>query len=334
MQISFSTPTINMKNNNGYGYAGLNIVQALTELGHTVPFQNSKAPVQLNFSQPDHFKMHRNQYQISYTPWESTVIPSTWKSNLEVVDEIWTTSDWCANVFELNGYSDVKVFPHGISSVWEPKKRIDDGVIKFLHIGEPAPRKAGQMVLDAFISLFADNPKYSLTIKAYGVNTTRVYNNYIDKNIIGLPQNIYQNIKIITDNLNEEELVKLYHDHDVLVYPCYGEGFGFIPLQALATGMPTICTSSWAHYKKYLGPLKLKSQLIDSPWQFPHEGKVFEPNRQHLVELMREVSLNFNAYSGYYYSQATKIHEEYNWNQLTANAFEPVFKKFSNPFPL
>jgi len=334
MQISFSTPTINMKNNNGYGYAGLNIVQALTELGHTVPFQNSKAPVQLNFSQPDHFKMHRNQYQISYTPWESTVIPSTWKSNLEVVDEIWTTSDWCANVFELNGYSDVKVFPHGISSVWEPKKRIDDGVIKFLHIGEPAPRKAGQMVLDAFISLFADNPKYSLTIKAYGVNTTRVYNNYIDKNIIGLPQNIYQNIKIITDNLNEEELVKLYHDHDVLVYPSYGEGFGFIPLQALATGMPTICTSSWAHYKKYLGPLKLKSQLIDSPWQFPHEGKVFEPNRQHLVELMREVSLNFNAYSGYYYSQATKIHEEYNWNQLTANAFEPVFKKFSNPFPL
>ena len=66
MQISFSTPTINMKNNNGYGYAGLNIVQALTELGHAVPFQNSKAPVQLNFSQPDHFKMHRNQYQISY----------------------------------------------------------------------------------------------------------------------------------------------------------------------------------------------------------------------------------------------------------------------------
>ena len=334
MQISFSTPTINMKNNNGYGYAGLNIVQALTELGHTVPFQNSKAPVQLNFSQPDHFKMHRNQYQISYTPWESTVIPSSWRSNLEVVDEIWTTSDWCANVFELNGYSDVKVFPHGISSAWEPKKRIDDGIIKFLHIGEPAPRKAGQMVLDTFISLFADNPKYSLTIKAYGVNTTRVYNNYIDKNIIGLPQNIYQNIKIITDNLNEEELVNLYHDHDVLVYPSYGEGFGFIPLQALATGMPTICTSSWAHYKKYLGPLKLKSQLIDSPWQFPHEGKVFEPNRQHLVELMREVSLNFNAYSGYYYSQATKIHEEYNWNQLTSNAFEPIFKKFSNPFPL
>ncbi len=334
MQISFSTPTINMKNNNGYGYAGLNIVKSLINLGHTVPFQSSKAPVQLNFSQPDHFKMHRNQYQISYTPWESTVIPAIWKPNLEVVNEIWTTSDWCANVFESNGYSDVKVFPHGVSSAWAPKKRIDDGVIKFLHIGEPAPRKAGQMVLDSFLSLFGDNPNYSLTIKAYGTNTTRVYNNYIDKNILGLPQDIYQNVKVITDNLTEEELVKLYHDHDVLVYPSYGEGFGFIPLQALATGMPTICTSSWAHYKKYLGPLKLKSELIDSPWKFPHEGKVFEPNSKHLLELMREVSLNFNAYSGYYYSQATKIHEDYNWNQLTSNAFDPIFKKFSSPFPL
>jgi hypothetical protein len=333
MQISFSTPTINMKNNNGYGYAGLNIVESLNSLGHSVPFQSPKAPVQLNFSQPDHFKMHRNQYQISYTPWESTVIPSIWKPNLEIVDEIWTTSDWCANVFESNGYSDIKVFPHGVSSVWTPKRRNDDGIIKFLHIGEPAPRKAGQMVLDAFLSLFADNPNYSLTIKAYGVNTTRVYNNYIDKNIIGLPQNIYQNVNVITDNLDEEDLVKLYHDHDVLVYPSYGEGFGFIPLQALATGMPTICTASWAHYKNYLGPLKLKSELIDSPWQFPHEGKVFEPNRQHLVELMREVSINFNAYSGYYYSQATKIHEEYNWIQLTDNAFSDIFKKFSNPFP-
>lgn len=333
MQISFSTPTINMKNNNGYGYAGLNIVESLTSLGHTVPFQSSKAPVQLNFSQPDHFKMHRNQYQISYTPWESTVIPSEWKPNLELVDEIWTTSDWCANVFESNGYSDVKVFPHGVSPAWIPKRRIDDGIIKFLHIGEPAPRKAGQMVLDAFLSLFGDNPSYSLTIKAYGVNTTRVYNNYIDKQIVGLPQNLYQNINVITDNLNEEDLIKLYHDHDVLLYPSYGEGFGFIPLQALATGMPTICTASWAHYRKYLGPLKLKSEMIDSPWPFPHQGKVFEPNRKHLVELMREVAISFNAYSGYYYSQATKIHEDYNWVQLTSNAFSNVFKKFSNPFP-
>ncbi len=57
----------------------------------------------------------------------------------------------------------------------------------------------------------------------------------------------------------------MYHQHDVMIYPTYGEGFGFIPFQALATGMPVISTHEWADYKKYLGPLKLNSTLIDSP---------------------------------------------------------------------
>jgi hypothetical protein len=329
MQISISTPIVNLKSKNGYGYALKNIVDSLNSLGHETPFQNPKSPVQLNFSQPNYFKMHRDQYQISYTPWESTVIPDIWKPNLAIVDEIWTTSDWCANVFEDNGYKNVKVFPHGIDPIWSPKKREDDGVIKFLHIGEPAPRKAGQMVVDAFVKLFADNPKYQLTIKGHNSNTTRIYNNIIDKEIIGLPQNIYNNIKVITKEYDDNELLKLYNDHDVLVYPSYGEGFGFIPLQALASGMPTICTSAWADYQRFLGPLKLKSELIDSPWPFPHEGKVFEPNYIHLLESMRDVAHNFKAYSGYYFAQSTKIHEQYNWLQLTNKAFEPIFKKFS-----
>ena len=329
MQISFFTPTINLRNSNGYGYAGLNIVNSLKSLGHEVPYSYPKAPVQLNFAQPEHFKMHRDQYQIGYTPWESTKIPDRWRIMLEACDEVWTTSEWCANVFEDNGFKNTKVYPHGIEDIWTPKKRQDDGVIKFLHIGEPAPRKAGQMVVDVFTELFGNDPRYSLTIKAYHSNTTRIYDNYLDKNILGLPHKLFNNINLITDELSNEELVKLYHNHDVLVYPSYGEGFGFIPLQALATGMPTICTYEWADYKRFLGPLALRSEYIDSPWSFPHEGKVLEPNRKHLVELMIDVSQNFNAYSGYYYAQANKIHKEYNWLQLTDNSFEHIFKNFS-----
>jgi glycosyltransferase involved in cell wall biosynthesis len=329
MNISFSTPIVNLRTNNGYGYASKNIIKSLNKLGHFTPFQDPKSKIQLNFSQPSHFKLHKNQHQISYTPWESTVIPEDWKYYMNACDEIWVTSDWCANVFEDNGFKVSNVYPHGIDSMWIPNRRKEDGVIKFLHIGEPAPRKAGQMVLDAFGSLFGNKEGYSLTIKADQINTTRVYNNYLDKNILGTPDKYYNNVNVITDILNDEDLVALYQSHDVLVYPSYGEGFGFIPLQALATGMPTICTTGWAHYENYLGPLKLKSELIDSPWPFPHQGKVFEPNYQHLLELMRDVSINFNAYSGYYFAQSTKIHKDYNWEQLTNNAFKNIFKKFS-----
>ncbi len=328
MHISFFTPTSNFTTSTGYGYASFNIIESLKKLGHDVSFANSKAPVQINFCQPYQNKMHRNQYQISYTPWESTSIPENWYEMAKISDEIWTTSDWNAQIFKENKLSDeVHVYPHGITDVWTPKRRKPSGIIRFLHIGEPAPRKAGQMTVDAFIELFGNNPNYHLTIKAYKSSTVRIYNNKEDRNIIGLPEQMYSNITLITDDMEENDLVKLYHDHDVLIYPSYGEGFGFIPLQALATGMPTICTDGWAHYKKFLGPLALKSKLIDSPWH-NHTGKVLEPNYEHLLELMKDVAENFNAYSGYYFSQSTKIHEEYNWLQLTNNAFDHIFKKF------
>jgi len=43
---------------------------------------------------------------------------------------------------------------------------------------------------------------------------------------------------------------------------------------------------------------------------------------------MYDSILNFKAYSGYYFAQSTKIHEEYNWIQLTNKAFDHIFKKF------
>ena len=53
------------------------------------------------------------------------------------------------------------------------------------------------------------------------------------------------------------------------MYPTWGEGFGFIPLQGLASGMPVISTYDWSHYVDYMGPLKLKSKLTDETISVP-----------------------------------------------------------------
>ena len=327
MEISYSTPRSNLTTSNGYGHAGFKMSESLTKMGHRLTYQNPKAKLQINFSQPAMYKMHRHQYQIGYTPWESTKIPESWKEKILACDEMWTTSDWCRDVYESNGLKISNVYPHGIDAIWSPKKREKKNVIKFLHIGEPAERKGGQETVNAFIKLFGNNPKYSLTLKVYKESSVRVYDN--ERRVLGLPHEMYNNIIIDNRVLDEKDLVSLYHDHDILVYPSYGEGFGFIPLQALATGMPTICTYEWAHYLKYLGPLKLKSTLIRSPWNLMHPGDVYKPNPEHLLEVMQDAVDNFKAYSGYYFNQSTKIHEEYNWDQLTNKAFESIFKKLS-----
>lgn len=332
MKISYHTVKASLNPAIGYGYAGKNIIKSLQDLGHEVNIDDKTAPVQLNFCQPDYFKFNKNQYQIGYTPWESTSMKKEWVIKFNRCDEVWTTSDWCANVFQDNGVKvDIKVFPHGIEKDWYPNKRTigEDGVLRFLHVGEPAPRKGGQSAVDAFIKYFAGDDRYSLTIKAHHYNTTRTY---INKDKFATP-NYYNNINIITDELDFNELVKLYQFHHVLIYPGWGEGFGLIPFQALATGMPTICTESWAHYKEFLGPLKLKSTLTDE--EIPgtmktiHLGKMFKPDQEHLEEQMLFAVENFKPLSNYYYTQSTKIHENYNWLQLTNNAFDHIFKKFS-----
>jgi glycosyltransferase involved in cell wall biosynthesis len=334
MHISYYTIRAGLNPAVGFGYAGMNIVNSLQKLGHKVDFTNPKAQLQLNFTQPHHYKLHKNQYQIGYTPWESTRINEEWRERMNFCDEVWATSDWVADVYKNNGVeSPIKVYPHGIEEIWSPYRRVlqKDRPLKFLHIGEPSPRKDGQLVTDTFIKLFGNDPKYQLTIKCHLSSTIRIYHN----GDLVSPEKVYSNIKIIKEEYSVEQLVNLYHSHHVLVYPTWGEGFGFIPLQGLATGMPVISTYDWAHYKKYLGPLKLKSRLTDAEKEGvpkavgdSHLGSFYKPDQLHLEDQMVYAALNFKALSGYYFAQSTKIHEEYNWIKLTKNAFSHLEEKF------
>jgi glycosyltransferase involved in cell wall biosynthesis len=326
MKISFYTVNSNLRTDNGYGYAGHNIRNSLTNIGHSMTFNDETAPIQLDFCQPNLYKFYKNQYRIGYTPWESSSLPEEWIPGLDSIDELWTTSEKCAEWYNDAGVKKpIHIYKHGIEPLWTPKLRKRDGVLKFLHIGEPAPRKGGQMALEAFQAAFGGNTDVHLTIKGQHHTTVRAYASHIHRggprSILGLPSDVYRNVTIITDNLSTDELVELYHNHDVLVYPSWGEGFGLIPLQALATGMPTICTEEWAPYKKYLGPLALQSKEQESPWQVMHPGKMYKPDINHLIDLYRYISGRYNALAESFYQSSFDVHKEYNWDTLTENAF-------------
>ena len=329
MRISLYIPRSGLNPAIGFGYAAQNIVKSLHQLGHEVRWSNAKSKIQLNFTQPHLFKFHKNQYQIGYTPWESTGMRKDWTDRFNECDEVWATSTWNSEVFKNNGVNkDIKVYPHGIEDIWTAYKRKVGDVFRFLHIGEPAPRKGGSNVLEAFVKLFGNNPQYRLTIKAHNAHTLRTYDKFGD---VIFPDQQYSNVTIISDEYDATNLVNLYHMHHCLVYPSWGEGFGFIPLQGLATGMPVISTYDWAEYENYLGPLKLKSKLTSEtlPKSIgdPHAGQMFKPDQIHLEEQMLDVTENFRAYSGYYFAQSTEIHEEYNWIKLTKNAFKHLEEK-------
>lgn len=302
------------------------MVRSMQALGHQVPFDEPVAPVQISFSNPYNYKFHKGQYRIGYSPWESTTVPEPWLRKMNKCDEIWATSGWVANVYEQAGVKvPIKVYEHGIDPRWQPVSRQPGEKVKFLHVGEPALRKGGQLAIDAFREAFGDRDDVHLTMKCYYQTHTRAYGDDAFVHADGA----YNNVSFIKDNVNFADLQAIYHDHDVMVYPSYGEGFGLIPLQALATGMPVICTQDWAPYQRFLSPLNLPARKDRSIWSI-HPGDVYYPNYDALVDLYRYSATDLTYLRNKFEKQAPAIHERFDWSVLTRNAVQPLVERFTD----
>lgn len=322
MNFSYNTAFSNFTLNNGFGRAGWGIINALKEDGHNVYFDTPVAPVEFTFAQPDYFEYKPKQYQIIFTPWESTELHPGWLENFEQADEVWATSDWVADVYRKAGVTNLTtVYPHGIEKIYKPRLKKRRGPINFYVQGPPANRKGTQEAFDAFREVFKDDAsKATLTIKAFQRSHVRWYDQFSRvRNPSDLP-----NVRVITKEMEMQELVDFTGGFDAAIYPSYGEGWGFIPMESLAQGTPTICTEEWCHYSKYLGDLGLKSTSIESPWPLEHPGRVLQPDMDDLCKKIELVYEDYDNQAAKAFKNSFKLHDEYNWLRLTRNAFQHI----------
>lgn len=323
MKVAFTGAPEYMDRQVGYGEASFHMFEEFEKQDIECLIGEPSANIAISFIQPDKYRFGKNQYKIGYTPWESTGIFPKWSNNLNnLIDEMWVTSPWCAKIFREHTDKPVFVYEHGIEDTWIPMKRTisPSRPLRFLHIGEPAYRKDAQMAVDAFIALYGNDPNYELILKCSGMNTTRIFDKGTGQ-VLGTPGAFYKNIKTIESMLSSEQLNGLYDLCDVFVYPSWGEGFGFNPLQAMAKGIPTICTSEWATYSKYI-TAPLDSQYITSPWPSTHPGLLCKPDYAQLKFYMEDISLNYDKYSDLAYKNAFLIHKDYNWTKVSRPAIK------------
>jgi glycosyltransferase involved in cell wall biosynthesis len=329
MELAFYCNPGDLNLHGGYGIAGHGIVSSLNRLGHGVailPHMPTNADVQFNFAFPSIFAdyLTPKRKQIYCCVWESSLLQDDWHDILEEVDEFWTATEWCKNMLEANGYPVSTVYPHGIDPMWKPRRRQIDSKLVFLHDGEPTTRKNGQLAYNAFRAAFGDADDVQLVIKSKGPSTIRNYDRF--GSIRG---DLGKNVTVITQTYEElESMVALYHKAHCLVMPSAGEGFGYPGLQALATGIPAICTAECAPYIDYLGTLGLESTYIDSPWPTMHPGQILKPDFDNLVEKYRFVYSNYDSIIDSYYKQSFSVHAAYDWDTLTKKAFEPIFNSY------
>lgn len=322
MKISFGLPE-NMTQDsvwerNGYGYATRMLMNSLTRLGYDWRENYEDADVEFWFDQPRWWRPSPDKYTIGYHPWESTLLPPGWADIMNQCDEIWTPSPVIAEWYhQYAGITrPVYVFEHGVSSVWSPVRRKVEDKTKFLHIGGEALRKGMKETLNAFRQQFVSEADVELNLKMTSE---------------GWRVSGWHKVNILPDSLSLEDLVRVYHDNHVYVYPSWGEGFGLTPLQAMATGMPTITLSSWAPYANFLDP----NLIVDSTLSFPpedhinfnmwtkiHPGKMWRPDPQDLERAMRYAYDNYDECVTFAMDQTEKIKKHYDWDRLTEEAFE------------
>jgi glycosyltransferase involved in cell wall biosynthesis len=323
MRISFSTIPMNLELSNGYGIAGYNVVTSLQRLGHTVPWQDKNTRVQIHFSQPQWKKFFRGQYKIIYTPWESTELQEGWKTKFNRCDEVWTTSPLIKNWYKEAGVKKpIYVYEHGVDPRWsrvEYKEDTFDRPLRFLHVGAPSPRKDARMAVRAFTKAFPERiyPDVSLTLKSYAGDHL---------GDLGDPR-IIRNTSMPTDI----QMNQIYMNHDIIVYPSWGEGFGLIPLQAMYYAKPVISTAAWAPYHRFLEQgLKVRSRLVESPWPEIHPGMMFQPEEDDLIRAYREAYENRELYTKQAQVRAVPVAQEYNWDRLTEGVMAHVVDMFGD----
>ena len=133
------------------------------------------------------------------------------------------------NIFYVPFIFPVNDFEKGINKTDE---------VKILSIGKFVKRKGQTLLLKAVNELINNNYKINLTL--VGENADEKYLNEI---INYIKEKSLSNIVNIIKNLNYTDIIKQYQLHDIFVLASYSEPAAYSPVEALAHGLPVICSN-------------------------------------------------------------------------------------------
>jgi glycosyltransferase involved in cell wall biosynthesis len=275
---------------------------------------------------PEEGSHYEHQYKIFMSHTESSLMPESRASGFLKADELWTGNDWGREAAIKAGLNPKKVFVYNLGikpELYVPTIRGRKGKIRFLHIGAGWVRKRSDLVIEAFNILYK---KYGdlieLTVKDVDEGAKTSIHNWLQDFVLkNAGEKISPGIRKIEETLSEQEMISLINFHDVLVYPSEGEGFGLIPLEAMASGMPVISTHEWCSYSDFLIDTAIDSEIktSDSHWGYDMDGKVVVAQLESIVEQMENVIKNMESVSLKYFNQAPEILEQYSWDRVTKN---------------
>lgn len=266
----------------GYGMSSQHIVDALKVAGVDVSEYYMEQEIGLLYHSPHQITQLDTRFKIVYTMFESDKIPEDWVDYLHAADLVIVPSRWCQDIFKQSGVDSI-VVPLGYNDkVFKYRERPTRDVFTFLHYDAFNTRKGHFEVLEAFDKEFKHDEPVRLVFK-----TTREH--------LGVPMNkgAYPNVDIIQGKVTEAELANICFGADAFVFPSRGEGFGCTPLEAMATGLPTIVPNAHgiSEYfdKRYMYEVKATEKCTAIYRRLTDVGSMIKSDVDDLARVMRWV---------------------------------------------
>lgn len=189
----------------------------------------------------DKFDYH---YNIAYWLWEMNEFPKEWIPLINVLDEIWTPSEFVSEAIRKVTDKPVRTIPYLVEAPYEDKydrKYFGLPEDKFLYLmlfdsNSISERKNPKGVVKAFKEAFPNKDKeVGLVIKI---------GNAKEKELEELKKELESyNTYFIDSRLSKVEVNSLVRDVDVYVSLHRAEGYGLVLAEAMLLGTPTIATN-------------------------------------------------------------------------------------------
>lgn len=238
------------------------------------------------------------QYRTCFTMWETDTLPGTFIRHITMYDKILVPCEHNRILFS-KWHDNVEMVPLGVDQTrWYPIERPKNKVFRFHAGGSLWKRKGLDIVVRAFRR--ANLPNAELHIKAAP--------HAGDVPVKDFGDNIFFNREWMT--IDEQR--NWFGQADCFIAASRGEGFGLMPLQAIAMGIPTILSDStgqsqFAHLATGVIPCNKSAAESTGKWDEPDENALVLLMRDHYeANPVDNAQLNVSRVQEFSWKNATK----------------------------
>jgi glycosyltransferase involved in cell wall biosynthesis len=169
------------------------------------------------------------QWKVNFTMWETDVLQHRFVAWMPQYDQILVPCEHNVELFSKHHHN-VKHVPLGVDcDVWRPMYREPNPVFR-IHGGGSLWRRKGLDILVEACRLLKFPHELHIKLAPHAKDNP--------------PLNTMPQVTFHRQWMSQEDAVRFFNQADVWVCPSRGEGFGLIPLQAMACGIPTIITAT------------------------------------------------------------------------------------------